>query len=266
MNIKVLTLFLFSIALGACGDHKEIQNATVEPALSDTAAMHRLQGMWVDSETDSPLFRVHGDSVYFPDDTSLPVQFTIIGDTLKIANISYQIESQKDYSFSFYNMAGELIHARKSDETEDSLLYMHMDNEPIIYNEVTKRDTVFIFDGQRYHAYITINPTSKKIFKTSFTPEGVAVKNFYFDNVIHVSLYSGKTMLYGCNFDKDTFVEIIPDKFLAESTLSDIVYSHCDKDGCHFNAKICIPDGAACYMVDITISYTGDVKYQLLDF
>ncbi|MBQ2185690.1 MAG: DUF4738 domain-containing protein, partial [Bacteroidaceae bacterium] len=33
-----------------------------------------------------------------------------------------------------------------------------------------------------------------------------------------------------------------------------------------FDANVCIPDGAACYMVDITISFDGDVDYHLMDF
>ena len=43
-------------------------------------------------------------------------------------------------------------------------------------------------------------------------------------------------------------------------------YSHIDAQGLHFNATLCIPDGATCYMVESTISYTGVSSMKLVEY
>ena len=49
----------------------------------DTAAKKMLQGIWLDGDDeDNVVFRVKGDTIYYPDSTSQPVYFYIAGDTL----------------------------------------------------------------------------------------------------------------------------------------------------------------------------------------
>ncbi len=48
-----------------------------------TSLPKMLQGVWIDSDDeDDVAFRVKGDAIYYPDSTSRPVYFCIIGDTL----------------------------------------------------------------------------------------------------------------------------------------------------------------------------------------
>ena len=48
--------------------------------------------------------------------------------------------------------------------------------------------------------------------------------------------------------------------------LANMEFSHIDADGLHFNATLCIPDGATCYMVESTISYTGVPSMKLVEY
>ena len=70
----------------------------------DTAAKKMLQGIWLDGDDeDDVVFRVKGDTIYYPDSTSQPVYFYIAGDTLvmKGANTTkYPIVKQAAISSS----------------------------------------------------------------------------------------------------------------------------------------------------------------------
>ena len=54
------------------------------------------------------------------------------------------------------------------------------------YSEVTKRDSVVMYNGKRYRAYVYVNPSKKKVVKTSYSDEGISVDNVYYDNVMHI--------------------------------------------------------------------------------
>ena len=45
-------------------------------------AKQLLQGVWSDEETEVPIFQMRGDSVYYPDSTSMPAFFRVYDDTL----------------------------------------------------------------------------------------------------------------------------------------------------------------------------------------
>ena len=55
-----------------------------DEAKDDSGAKAMLQGIWVDCESEDVAFKVTGDSVYYPDATSLPSYFRIKADTLII--------------------------------------------------------------------------------------------------------------------------------------------------------------------------------------
>lgn len=50
------------IVLAACGNGKE-QNTVEE----DSTAKALLQGVWIDDETELPLMRIEGDTIYYAD-------------------------------------------------------------------------------------------------------------------------------------------------------------------------------------------------------
>jgi len=262
-----ISLILLSVSLlPSCNSKKEVKEVSEVTEKANSSFSANVQGIWINDDTDSPFFMVRGDSVYYPDSTSISQSIKIQGDTLLLGNDSYKLESLSEYRLSFQSLTGETVSLTKSTSREDSLYFMVSHKHPVIYTEVTNRDTVTTFNGTRYHSYITINPSSNKVYKTSFNDEGVAVQNCYFDNVIHLSVYEGKQRLFGSNFTKDLFSSLIPEQFLNQATLSDIKFGHTDKNGFHFDATVCIPEGAACYMVDVTIGFDGDATYKLMDY
>jgi hypothetical protein len=58
----------------------------------------------------------------------------------------------------------------------------------------------------------------------------------------------------------------VPVKFLEEAVLANMEYSKADAAGLHFNATLCIPDGASCYLVETVISYKGQMTMKLLEY
>ena len=58
----------------ACGEKKVEQQ--VEPK-ENAEAKKLLQGIWLNDDAGDVVFKVKGDTVYFPDSTSMPAYFRI---------------------------------------------------------------------------------------------------------------------------------------------------------------------------------------------
>ena len=50
--------------------------------------------------------------------------------------------------------------------------------------------------------------------------------------------------------------------FLKRSILSDMLFSHVDADGIHYNALICEPDSPSSYAVDVQVAFNGKVTFK----
>ncbi|MCR5820559.1 MAG: DUF4738 domain-containing protein [Bacteroidaceae bacterium] len=262
----ICCLIWFSCSSGNSG--RKSQKIQEPP---DTAAMHRLQGVWVDAETGGVLLLVHADSIFYPDTINMPASFVIIHDSIIITaggiKNSYLIVEHGDYNFSYEALTGEVIHMQKSDDVEDSLEFLHRSYAPILISTLLRRDTVaYSPSGERLHLYIDVNPTKKKVFRTTYTDEGMAVSNAYYDNIIHISVYSGRRRVFGSDISKKAFEDLIPDAFLAESILSNMSFGRIDSEGCHFEATVCEPEGASCYVVDIVVSYAGKCTMNIVEY
>ena len=98
-----------------------------DEAKDDSEAKAMLQGIWVDSESEDVVFKVSGDSVYYPDATSLPSFFRIKADTLIIGNppSHYPIMKQMPNVFWFRNQTGDVVKLRKSDDPNVALAFFH---------------------------------------------------------------------------------------------------------------------------------------------
>ena len=142
----------------------------------------------------------------------------------------------------------------------------HFMIEILSVSEVLKMDSVVTFGSERYHWYIAVNPTKYRVVKTTYNSDGVGVDNVYYDNIIHVSLYNGSVCLFSRDFKKQMFEDMIPKKFLEQAILGNMQFDHADARGCHFNATLCIPDGASCYLVDILIGKDGQISMKLLEY
>lgn len=245
------------------------KTANCESPTENTEAEKMLQGIWVDADTEEVTFKVKGDSIFYPDTISQPTAFKIYGDTLALLSpgARYAIVKQADHIFWFKNQNGDVVKLMRSTDDTDSLAFVHERPTGIVtYNTVVKRDTVVMYGGERYHCYIAINPTKYKVVRTTYNQDGVAIDNVYYDNIIHISVFKGAAQLYSHDLRKQMYSRLVPKQFLSQSILSDMTFYKADSEGFHFNATICMPDGASCYMLDTKISFNGRMTMELVDY
>ena len=256
LSVILLVTFLF-----ACGNKEKPVVAPHE----NTEAKKMLQGIWIDEDTSDPFFRVEGDTVFYPDSTSMPVHFAIITDTLVLNGshiIRYPIIKQTPHIFQFKNENGEVMKLVKSDDSEDKDAF---DVEhPIALNQrqTIKRDTIVISGNERYHCYVQVNPTTYKVIKTTYNDEGVSVDNIYFDNIINLAVFRGAQRLFSSDFHKTDFSKHVPADVLKECILSDMTFNRVGEDGIHYDAEICIPDSPSSYVVDVLVAFDGKVSFH----
>ena len=271
------TIILLAAALLVAGCRRASAPTTVivpdepetRPIEPNSEAMRRLEGIWVDGETDAVLFQVRGDSIFYPDITSLPARFLIFDDTLLILganNIRYPIRKQGDNIFDYVNLQGDVVHLRRSDDDNDSLFFNKESMAPIVMGELVKRDTVvFAPSGRRLHLYIDINPTTRKVFKTSYTDEGMAVQNVYYDNIIHISVYDGREKLFSRDIEKHSFEDIIPKEFIGGAILSNMAFGKTNNSTTRFIATVSEPEGTRSYVVMLNIGLDGSMTAELTE-
>lgn len=227
-----------------------------------------LQGIWIDADSEDIVFKAHGDTIYYPDSLSQPTYFRIVDDTLVMgaSDVKYPIVKQSANLFWFQNPNGDVVKlARSTDSTYVVAFGQQRPHAPII-TEKLNRDTVVMVNGERYHCYVAINPTRYKVVRTSFTDDGVAVDNVYYDNIIHVSVYHGTARLFSRDFRKEQYAAYVPKGFLSQAILSNMEFDKADADGFRFNASLCIPDEASCYLIGNCVSLNGRLDIALLEY
>lgn len=256
---------LFIVSLGCllvligCG-RKGGKEITFE---EDTAAKKMLQGVWLNDDEDDVAFRVKGDTIYYPDSTSQPTYFYIISDTLvmKGANeVRYPIIKQATHLFEFKNSNGDLVKLVKTQDA--SYLKQFQQEHPVSLNQNTliKRDTVVREGEDKYHLYVQVNPTTYKVYKSSYNDDGVEVDNVYYDNIVNLNVFHGATKVFSRDFHKDDFDKKVPASFLRQAILSDVVFDKIDKEGIHYLVILALPDSSLSYQVKITVSFNGRLK------
>ena len=92
------------------------------------------------------------------------------------------------------------------------------------------------------------------------------VENVYYDNIMHIAVFKGAQRLYSSDFHKQQYASKVPKDFLSDAILGNMEYSHIDTEGLHFNATLCIPDGASCYMVETIVDYQGKMTMKLIEY
>lgn len=260
-NILLLACFLLGVA--ACRQKSEKKQPEIK---EDTAAKKLLQGIWLDGDDeDDVAFRVKGDTIYYPDSTSRPVYFYIVGDTLvmKGANTSkYPIVNQAAHIFQFKVQNGDIVKLVKTDD--QSYLQQFSHEQPVTLNQNTlvKRDTVVNAGNEKLHLYVQVNPTTFKVYKSSYNDDGVEVDNVYHDNIVNVNIYQGSRKIFGRDFRKEDFKGQVPHEFLKQSILSDIVFRKVDADGVHYKVVLAMPDSSMSYQVEIIISLEGKMTIK----
>lgn len=248
------------VVLVACNQN----NSSTLP--DDKKAKEMLQGVWVDEESGDVSFRVSGDTLYFADTTSMPTYFRIYQDSLYLASgTAYSIVKHTEHLFWFNNQNGDLLKLQKSDDVDEADVEIAAPSV-LTYTHQVKIDSVVTYNGNRYHWYIAINPTKYKVTKRTFNEDGLEVENVYYDNIMHISVFQGARQIYSSDFRKQQYQGLVPAEFLNDAILANMSFSHIDAAGLHFNATLCIPDGASCYMVESAISYTGALSMQLVEY
>ena len=133
----------------ACGEKKVEQQ--VEPK-ENAEAKKLLQGIWLNDDAGDVVFKVKGDTVYYPDTTSLPVYFKIVGDTFVLYGASvvkYPIQKQSHHLFVFANQNGEQVRLVKSEDPSDDYSFEGKKAQPLNQNRLIKRDTVITHGTER---------------------------------------------------------------------------------------------------------------------
>lgn len=257
-------LMLASLVGLACCDHRAEKQETVQ---EDKAAKKMLQGIWLnDDDEDDVAFRVKGDTIYYPDSTSQPVYFYIAGDTLvmKGANVAkYPIIKQAAHIFQFKNQTGDLVKLVKT--SDKSYLQQFVHEHPVALNQNTliKRDTVVVDGDEKLHLYVQVNPTSYKVYKSSYNDDGVEVDNVYYDNIINVNVFHGSNKVFSRDFHKKDFHKQVPASFLGQAIFSDMIFNKVDKDGVHYMAVLAMPDSSISYQVEVIISLNGKLRMEI---
>ncbi len=231
----------------------------------DREAKEKLQGIWLDDNTETAVLKVAGDTIYYADAAVAPVVFKITGDTLTTYGAqvnNYKIEKQGEYIFWFHSLVGDVIRLHRAENDADSLSFVHEQEVPV-YTEVIKKDSVVMYNNTRYRGYVYINPSKIKVMRPGVSEEGLSVDNVYYDNIIHICVYEGKRSLFAKDITRQMFKDVIPDDFLQWAILSDMDFMGVDAKGYHYQATVCIPDGASCYVVNIAIDTNGKLSYEL---
>lgn len=242
---------------GATGDYVEEE---------DTTAKKELQGIWINEDDEDVAFNIKGDTVYFPDDTSVPLYFRVVKDTfvLKGANTTkYVIAKRTPHLFEFINQNSE--HVRLVKSTDNSYLKLFERDSIVAVNQkrLIKRDTVVYHGDDKYHCYVQVNPTTYKVYKASYNDDGVEVDNVFYDNIIHLSVFRGPAKLYSSNIVKSDFRKQVPPQYLKQSVLSDMTFYNIDSEGIHYFAMLGIPNSPSSFMVEFILSYDGKVTKRI---
>lgn len=259
---RQFSIVMLAVALSSCGTPQ--QKASVPEENREAKSL--LQGIWLDDNTETALLKVKGDTIFYSDAGAAPVAFKIIGDSLMTYGArtnGYKIEKLGESVIWFHSPMGDVIRLHKADDETDSLSFVHTREVPV-YNEVMKKDSVVTYDNVRYRGYVYINPSKIKVMRPGLSEEGLGVDNVYYDNIIHICVYQGKKSLYAKDINKQMFKGVVPDDFLQGAILSDMDFCGVDAKGYHYRATVCIPDGASCYMVNITADKGGKLSYELV--
>lgn len=258
-----LSALAFIISFGSC---RKSKNAGQQQQEENREAKQMLQGIWVDEDEQDVAFKAKGDTIFYPDSTSQPVYFQIIGDSLVLHGASeskYAILKQTKYLFVFKNQNGDQVKLVRSDDPDDATFFTS--NRPQALNQgmLIKRDTVLAYNGERYHCYVQVNPTTYKVVSTSYNDEGVGVDNVYYDNIINLNVYHGAEKLFGGDFRKQQFKGKAPSQFLTQGILSDMTLQNVDEKGIHYVASLIIPGASmSSYQVEITVGYDGHMRMK----
>jgi len=263
MNKVVYLLFGFAVLLSSCTRKETPFSERPE----DREAKQLLQGVWLDESTETAVFQIKGDTVFYADSTSMPAYFKVVEDSLYIGSTGrYRIEKHTNHVLWFKGQNSDLVKYVKSDDDSMDEVFEQTIPQIQTLTEVLKRDTVVFYNGTRYHLYVAVNPTKYKVSRHTVNSDGLDVENVYYDNIINLSVYKGDQRVFSRDFRKNLYNNKVPSQVLNQAILNDMTFDKADAKGLHFRASVCVPGDASCYMVGHTVSYDGQLTTQLLEY
>ena len=126
--MKNVAVSLMAILFAACSGNKSPHSLQQEK--EDLSAKELLQGIWLDDETESPLMRVEGDTIYYADAQSTPIAFKIMRDILYTYGNDttyYKIDKQGEHIFWFHSITDNVIKLHKSEDLNDSIYFVRQE-------------------------------------------------------------------------------------------------------------------------------------------
>ncbi len=258
---KLLTIIASGVLIMACTGKKD---RTVELLPTEsTGAKELLQGIWVDDYTNTLFFKIEGDTIYYTNSQNMPAYFRIVKDTIYIYGnevSKYKIDRQTENIFWFHAYPDNIIRLYRSDNMSDTLAFTDRSVQVIQpVTEVVKKDTVMTYDGVRYRAYAYINPSTIRVIKTTYSEDGMGYDNIYYDNIIHICIYQGKQAVFARDINKKMFEGVVDPGLLEKSVLADMDFKGIDRGGYHYQAVVCVPESPVCNLVNLDISFDGEL-------
>lgn len=229
-------------------------------------AKRLLQGIWLNEDEEDVAFRIKGDTVYFPDSTSVPAYFRVERDSFVVAGANvmrYKIVKQTPHVFVFVNQNGERVKLVKTTDNSYSNFFSKTPPVSVNQNRLLKSDTVVFHGDSKYHSYVQVNPTTFKVVKATINDDGVEVGNVYYDNIIHLGIFKGAEKLFSSDFHKKDFSREVPERFLQQAVLSDLTFIEIDANGFHYFAVLAIPDTSISYMVEVVVGFDGKLTKRI---
>lgn len=259
-TLRYIFIAVIALTVFSCNDRRQVDQ------LSDSTSEAMLEGVWVNEDEETAVFKIVGDTLYYPDKSLLPMHFRIYRDTMYVdggIGAKYAIEKLSDNVFQFRNQNDDVVRLVKSD---DSVFQQTLSDaeDPVqdINQELLKRDTIVMGGQTRYHCYVQVNPTTYKVVKNQLSDEGIGVGKIYYDNIVHIAVYIGARRVYSRDFRKQDFSDYVDEEILSHCILSDIVYMDSGNEGVTFQAQLRIPGSASSYITDIFVSSDGEMTIR----
>lgn len=264
MNIRKLVywsiLLLLLPMMESCNKKQTAPNWT--EAEDDKETKKMLQGIWSNEDENDVAFRIKGDTIFYPDTTSVPVYFTVANDTLRLHGatpLNYPIVKLTPHLFIFKNSGGDQVRLVPNTSAEALTLFERNHVQPLSLNQgkLLKKDSVVTLGKDKYHYYVQVNPTTYKVYKSVMNDDGVVVDNVYYDNIVHLSVYKGGQKLYSHDFHKKDFYARVAPELLNGAILNDLVFDKIAEDGIRFRALLSIPDSPSSLYANVKIDFNG---------
>ena len=263
MPIRFLFYFIFIFFSINCTNVSKKENKLEE----DVEAKKTLQGTWINELEGDEMFTVKGDTLYYADSISAPVAFCVRHDSLIIfshSQVSYVIKRLNTTQLHFENSNGDVIELVKSNNTTQPLERGEYKGAiDINQGKKIKRDSILKYREKNYHAYSQVNPTTYKVYQQKTNDDGLTVETIFYDNLVYIALYDGVNKVFGQNIVKTDFSNIVPEEYLKQAILSDIIIDGVVNDMVRFIAILSIPDSYTNYRVNIDVSFDGKKRLSI---